>query len=61
MGYIKEPDGIDFVVINRPLTEKGKKLFSDFLKTKKKKRRIFKLQSMNAQQKLESSEQKVLI
>ena len=50
MGYIKEPDGIDFVVINRPLTEKGKKIFSDFLKTKKKrKRRIFRIESTKAQ------------
>ena len=50
MGYIKEPYGIDFVVINRPLTEKEKKLFSDFLKTKKKrKRRTFRIKSTNAQ------------
>ncbi len=36
MGYIKEPDGIDFEFINRPLTPEEKKAFSEFLKKKKK-------------------------
>jgi len=35
MGYIKEPDGIDFEFINRPLNEEEKKAFSEFIRKKK--------------------------
>jgi hypothetical protein len=46
MGHIKEPDDVDLEVVNRPLTESEKKLFSDFLKEKKKrKRRVFQKDS----------------
>jgi hypothetical protein len=38
MGLIREPLDIDFFVDQRPLTEKEKKLISDFIKTDKKKR-----------------------
>ncbi|HEY5390770.1 MAG TPA: hypothetical protein VIJ57_01550 [Hanamia sp.] len=35
MGYIKEPDGIDFIIKSKPLTEKQKKAISEFIKTDK--------------------------
>ena len=35
MGYIKEPDGIDFIIKSKPLTEKQKKAISKFIKTDK--------------------------
>jgi hypothetical protein len=31
MGYIKEPDGIDFFVDSKPLTEKDRKEISDII------------------------------
>ena len=31
MGYIKEPDGIDFFVDSKPLTEKDKKEISEVI------------------------------
>lgn len=36
MGFIKEPDGIDFVIQGKPLTEKEKKEISEFIKADKK-------------------------
>ena len=39
MGLIREPLDIDFFVDPRPLTEKEKKMISDFIKTDKKKRK----------------------
>lgn len=38
MGLIKEPLDIDFVVDPRPLTEKERKMISDFIKADKLKR-----------------------
>jgi hypothetical protein len=38
MGLIREPLEVDFFVDPRPLTEKEKKLISDFIKTDKAKR-----------------------
>lgn len=35
MGYIKEPDGVDFVIDGKPLTEKQKKAISEFIKADK--------------------------
>ncbi|HEX5150888.1 MAG TPA: hypothetical protein VFW07_05540 [Parafilimonas sp.] len=35
MGYIKEPDGIDFVIKGKPLTDKQKKEISGFIKADK--------------------------
>ena len=35
MGYIKEPDGVDFIIKGKPLTEKQKKAISEFIKTDK--------------------------
>jgi len=35
MGYIKEPDGIDFIIKSKPLTEKQKKAVSEFIKADK--------------------------
>jgi hypothetical protein len=38
MGYIKEPDGIDFVINGKPLTDKQKQAISQFIKADKEKR-----------------------
>lgn len=37
MGHIKEPEGVDFIINGRPLTEKEKKAISDFIKADKEK------------------------
>lgn len=36
MGYIKEPDGVDFIIKGKPLTDKQKKEISEFIKADKK-------------------------
>ena len=43
MGYIKEPDGIDFVINGKPLTDIQKKAISDFIRADKE--RLAKLAS----------------
>ena len=35
MGYIKEPDGVDFIINSKPLTEKQKEAISAFIKADK--------------------------
>lgn len=35
MGFIKEPDGVDFVIKSKPLTDKQKKEISEFIKADK--------------------------
>ncbi|MEO6582724.1 MAG: hypothetical protein ABIO05_00275 [Ferruginibacter sp.] len=35
MGYIKEPDGIDFVINGKPLTKKQKQAISEFINADK--------------------------
>lgn len=37
MGFIKEPEGIDFIIQSRPLTEKEKKELSEYIKAEKEK------------------------
>jgi len=39
MGLIREPLEVDFFVDPKPLTEKEKKMISDYIKADKKKRR----------------------
>ena len=39
MGLIREPLDVDFFVDPRPLTEKEKKMISDFIKADKEKRK----------------------
>lgn len=36
MGYIKEPEGVDFVINGKPLTDKQKNEISEFIKADKK-------------------------
>jgi hypothetical protein len=50
MGYIKEPEGIDFVINGKPLTEKEKQAVSEFIKKDKErlaKRKTRKTTSTN--------------
>lgn len=49
MGYIKEPDGVDFVIKGKPLTEKQKQAISDFIKSDKE--RLKKLKKRRAKDK----------
>ncbi len=37
MGHIKEPDGVDFIINGKPLTEKERKAISEFIKADKEK------------------------
>jgi len=37
MGYIKEPDGVDFVINGKPLTDKQKQAISQFIQADKAK------------------------
>jgi len=37
MGYIKEPEGVDFIINGKPLTDKQKKAISEFTKADKAK------------------------
>ena len=37
MGYIKEPEGVDFIINSEPLTEADRKAFSEFIKKDKAK------------------------
>ena len=47
MGYVKEPDGIDFMIKGKPLTEKEKKAISEFIKADKERLAREKAQSAN--------------
>lgn len=35
MGYIKEPEGIDFIIQSKPLTKKQEKELSEFIAKRK--------------------------
>lgn len=35
MGFIREPEGIDFVIKSKPLTEKQEKELSEFISKRK--------------------------
>ena len=37
MGHIKEPDGVDFIINGKPLTDKERKAISEFIKAEKEK------------------------
>jgi hypothetical protein len=37
MGHIKEPNGVDFIINGKPLTEKEKRAISEFIKADKEK------------------------
>jgi hypothetical protein len=39
MGFIREPLDVDFFVDPKPLTEKEKKIISEFIKSDKEKRK----------------------
>lgn len=43
MGLIKEPLDVDFFVDPKPLTEKEKKIISDFIRADKEKRKSKKI------------------
>ena len=40
MGYIKEPDGVDFIIKSIPLSEKEEKEFAEFIEDRKRLNKI---------------------
>ncbi|PDS23548.1 hypothetical protein [Flavobacterium branchiophilum] len=53
MGYIKEPEGVDFVINGKPLTDRQKNEISEFIKADKKRiseTKISRTKSTNRQQ-----------
>ncbi len=40
MGYIKEPEGIDFIIKSEPLTDKDKEQISQFIREYKRENRV---------------------
>jgi hypothetical protein len=53
MGYVKEPEGVDFVIKGKPLTEEQKLAISEFIKSDKE--RISKLKEQKTKNKKRSS------
>lgn len=43
MGYIKEPDGVDFIIKGKPLTDKQKQEISTYIKANKE--RLHKIET----------------
>ena len=42
MGYIKEPEGVDFIINGKPLTDEQKQGISEFIKADKAKQDLKK-------------------
>ncbi len=57
MGYIKEPEGVDFIIQSKPLSDKERKEISKFIQDYKEKyagkKRVTKLITLTPKQKLE--------
>lgn len=49
MGYIKEPDGVDFIINGKPLTDEQKQAITDFIKADKE--RLAKLKTRSDRRK----------
>jgi hypothetical protein len=56
MGYIKEPDGVDFIIKSIPLSEKEEKEFVEFIEERK---RLNKLKSSKTAKSRASTKTKV--
>ncbi len=48
MGLIKEPKDVDFFVVNKPMTDKEKKEFSDFIENYKRNKALKKTKHRKA-------------
>lgn len=55
MGYIKEPEGVDFIIKSKPLTDKERKEISKFIEDYKakysKKKSVKKLRTSSSKKK----------
>jgi len=51
MGYIKEPEGVDFIICGNPLTAEEKKAISEFIKLDKAKHKMQFFQKTKNRQK----------
>ena len=47
MGFIKEPDGVDFVIQSKPLTKKQEQELSEYIAKRKVEIKIKKGKSIN--------------
>jgi hypothetical protein len=56
MGYIKEPEGVDFVINGKPLTTKQKQALSEFIKADKE-----RLAKSATRRKKSANRQKVIL
>ena len=43
MGLIKEPNGIDFIIQSKPLTDKERKEISEYIKLKKEQNKTLEI------------------
>lgn len=51
MGYMKEPEGVDFIIKSEPLTEEDKKQISQFIREYKRASQIKKEKSLLSKKK----------
>jgi len=54
MGHIKEPEGIDFVIESRPLTNTERKEISELIKALKKKKTVRKKRANREEKAIEN-------
>jgi hypothetical protein len=59
MGYIKEPDGVNFIVDSTPLTEAGKKKISEVIAYYKETGRKLNVKSLSTSKVLIKNNKKV--
>jgi hypothetical protein len=43
MGHVKEPEGIDFIIKSKPLTEEDRTAISEYIRNYKAKQKLNKL------------------
>jgi hypothetical protein len=58
MGYIKEPEGVDFVIHGKPLTDEQKMAISAFIKADKAKATRIKASKRSASKTNKASKEK---
>jgi len=52
MSLIKEPEGIDFIIQSPPLTDKERKEISEFIRTRKLKKKYFRKRTISKKTKV---------
>ena len=54
MGLIKEPNGIDFIIKSKPLTDIERKEISDFIRLKKEQNKTLNIKKSNLKPKIKA-------